>query len=94
MSQPTDVESVDRFDAAEDNSHVRGDKQIGVLAAEAGRSVADWTLWVGILGIALVAYIYGLDNNTMYAWQLAATAEFKDSPAYTAITIVRPSSSP
>lgn len=89
MSQSTDVEHVERWDASKDSHEDLGDKQIGVLAAEAGRSVADWTLWVGILGIALVAYLAGLDNNTMWAWQTAATSAFNDYPAYTAIGIVQ-----
>ncbi|KAJ1025186.1 hypothetical protein NDA16_002691 [Ustilago loliicola] len=93
MSQPADVEHVERdehWDAKRvEKKHLTGEKQIGVLAAEAGRSVADWTLWVGILGIALVAYIAGLDNNTMYAWQTSATTEFNDYPAYTSIGVVQ-----
>ncbi|KAJ9474585.1 Siderophore iron transporter 1 [Pseudozyma hubeiensis] len=94
MSQPSDVENVERerWDASQDshdNRHDLNDKQIGVVAAEAGRSVADWTLWVGILGIALVAYLYGLDNNTMYAWQTYATTSFNDYPAYTAVSVVQ-----
>lgn len=89
MSQSADVEHGKRGDASEGSRVYSGDKQIGVLAAEAGRSVADWTLWVGILGIALVAYLAGLDNNTMYAWQTAATTQFKDYPAYTAIGVVQ-----
>ncbi|SPO29685.1 probable siderophore iron transporter mirC [Ustilago trichophora] len=95
MSQPTDVEHVEhvehaeRWDASQDSHDHLGEKQIGVIAAEAGRSVADWTLWVGILGIALVAYLAGLDNNTMWAWQTTATTKFNQYPAYTAITIVQ-----
>ncbi|CBQ69227.1 probable siderophore iron transporter mirC [Sporisorium reilianum SRZ2] len=92
MSQPTDVEHVERWDASQESHEhdaQHANKQIGVLAAEAGRSVADWTLWVGILGIALVAYLAGLDNNTMWAWQTAATTAFEDYPAYTAVTVVQ-----
>ncbi|SNX83999.1 probable siderophore iron transporter mirC [Melanopsichium pennsylvanicum] len=92
MSQPSDVEHIERLDASQD-AHAKDeghtDKQIGVIAAEAGRSVADWTLWVGILGIALVAYLAGLDNNTMWAWQTAATTQFGQYPSYTAITVVQ-----
>ncbi|TKY88731.1 hypothetical protein EX895_002362 [Sporisorium graminicola] len=93
MSQYVDVEHVERSDATqefhEQDHHQHGDKQIGVLAAEAGRSVADWTLWVGILGIALVAYLAGLDNNTMWAWQTYSTTAFKEYQVYTAIAIVQ-----
>ncbi|SJX64867.1 probable siderophore iron transporter mirC [Sporisorium reilianum f. sp. reilianum] len=92
MSQPTDVEHVERWDVSQESHEhdaQHANKQIGVLAAEAGRSVADWTLWVGILGIALVAYLAGLDNNTMWAWQTAATTAFEDYPAYTAVTVVQ-----
>ncbi|KAJ1022305.1 hypothetical protein NDA13_005216 [Ustilago tritici] len=93
MSQTTDVNHVERdahWDASRvEEKHLSGEKQIGVLAAEAGRSVAGWTLWVGILGIALVAYIAGLDNNTMYAWQTSATTEFNDYGAYTSVTVVQ-----
>ncbi|EST09370.1 Major facilitator superfamily [Kalmanozyma brasiliensis GHG001] len=90
MAPATDVEQSERASQdSHDHSEHHDDKQIGVLAAEAGRSVADWTLWVGILGIALVAYLAGLDNNTMYAWQTAATSAFNDYPAYTAVTVVQ-----
>ncbi|PWN48195.1 putative siderophore iron transporter mirC [Violaceomyces palustris] len=64
-------------------------KQIGVLSAEAARGIAGWSLWVGILGIAMVAYCYGLDNSTFYAWQTYATTEFNDYAAYTSISIVQ-----
>ncbi|EPQ26745.1 uncharacterized protein PFL1_05724 [Pseudozyma flocculosa PF-1] len=86
MSGKLDVEGAPAFS---DNDDVFAEKQAGVVTAEAGRSVAGWTLWIGILGIALVAYIAGLDNNTMYAWQTAATTEFNDFAAYTAIGIVQ-----
>ncbi|PWZ00005.1 putative siderophore iron transporter mirC [Testicularia cyperi] len=90
MSQPVDVEHVERrVDSIDTAVHPSPDKQIGVLAAEAGRSMATWTLWVGIIGIAMTAYLYGLDNNTMYAWQTAATTQFGDFPAYTAIAVVQ-----
>lgn len=64
-------------------------KQNGVLTAEAGRAVAGWTLWSGILGIGLVAYLYGLDNNTMWGWLSYATTSWGDYPKYTAIYIIQ-----
>lgn len=90
MSHPTGVvERAEEESSFSESQETLNDKQIGVIAAEAGRSVADWTLWVGIFGIALVAYLAGLDNNTMYAWQTAATMQFNGYPAYTAISIVQ-----
>lgn len=91
MSQRHDEEqTVGRRSSSVNSSEVDlQDKQIGVVSAEAGRSIAGWTLYVGILGIAMVAYLYGLDNNTMYAWQTAATTQFGDYPAYTAIAVVQ-----
>lgn len=92
MSRPFDAENVEHRDTSHDShdhTDQLADKQIGVVAAEAGRTVADWTLWMGILGIALVAYLYGLDNNTMWAWQTYATTSFNDYPAYTAVSVVQ-----
>ncbi|CAO1625701.1 unnamed protein product [Parajaminaea phylloscopi] len=43
-------------------------KSQGVLTAEALRTLKGWPLWVLYVGIAFTAYVYGLDNNTMYAY--------------------------
>lgn len=53
MSQPHQEEQIDgrRAYSVDSASEVDlHDKQIGVVSAEAGRSIAGWTLWVGILG--------------------------------------------
>lgn len=36
----------------------------GVITAETVQTLKGWPLWVLYLGIALTAYVYGLDNNT------------------------------
>lgn len=41
------------------------EKSPGVLTAEAAAAIVGWKIWAVYLGIALTAYVTGLDNNTM-----------------------------
>lgn len=57
----------DETSSAASSHHVEeaGEKQAGVLTAEAASAVVGWKIWAIYLGIALTAYVTGLDNNTM-----------------------------
>ncbi|KDN46979.1 MFS general substrate transporter [Tilletiaria anomala UBC 951] len=63
--------------------------QLGVVKAEAARRVVGWQLYVAWLGIALVSYVYGLDNNTTYAYLTAAATFFSDYNLYPAMSVVQ-----
>lgn len=63
-------------------------KQIGVLGAEAAKQVAGWRLWTLYVGIALTAYVAGLDNNTTFAYQQAGASAFLQYPLYASVISV------
>ncbi|CAO1627106.1 unnamed protein product [Sympodiomycopsis kandeliae] len=64
-------------------------KQVGVLTAEAASTIVGWKIWAIYIGIALTAYVYGLDNNTMYAYLQAATMNLGKFPLYTTISVIQ-----
>ncbi len=63
--------------------------QAGVIKAEAAKAVAGHWIYVAWLGIALVSYCYGLDNNTLYAYLQAAATRFEAQPLYSSISVVQ-----
>lgn len=63
-------------------------KPPGVLTIEAARAVASWQLWVLYIGIGLTAYVYGLDNNTMYAYLQAAANNANKYPLYSTLSTI------
>ena len=81
-------DSVDekRRDSYSDASSV--EKQAGVQVAEASYQVSGWKIWLAWLGLALTAYVTGLDNNTQYAYQQAAATQFESFPLYLSVIAV------
>lgn len=73
-------------DFSDDASSV--EKQVGVQKAEASYQVSGWKIWLAWLGLALTAYVTGLDNNTQYAYQIQASTVFKSYPLYTSVIAV------
>eukprot|EP00026_Physarum_polycephalum_P005798 Phypoly_transcript_05836.p1 GENE.Phypoly_transcript_05836~~Phypoly_transcript_05836.p1 ORF type:complete len:563 (-),score=76.57 Phypoly_transcript_05836:109-1797(-) len=71
-------------------SESEGPKHMGVKAAEeAARTIAGWPLWMGIVGISLVAYVYSLDNNSSYSYLTYGLEEFRSFESYTTIYTVQ-----
>lgn len=64
------------------------EKQVGVKTAEASYQVSGKLIWVAWLGLALTAYVTGLDNNTMYAYQQQAATVFQKYPLYLSVISV------
>ncbi|WPG98213.1 Hypothetical protein R9X50_00100000 [Acrodontium crateriforme] len=83
-----DGEAPPAYDPERTLSHDIQEKQLGVVKAEASMQVSGWLYWVLIVGIFLTAYVTGLDNNTMYAYQQGATAVFGVYPLYTSVIAV------
>ncbi|UZJ53188.1 hypothetical protein CBS101457_002508 [Exobasidium rhododendri] len=89
---------VDKRDSSDrHHSHLRDDfsddtssleKQAGVKVAEASYQVSGWRIWLAWLGLALTAYVTGLDNNTQYAYQFQASTDFNAVPLYTSVIAV------
>ena len=66
--------------------------QHGVLTAEGAKRLASNNkvhLLLAWLGIGLVSYVNGLDNNTNYAWIGAATQRFDAYLLYPTVTVMQ-----
>lgn len=78
-----DDDDDDISDASSDS-----EKQVGVKAAEASYQVSGSLIWLAWIGLALTAYVTGLDNNTTYAYQTAASMQFQTYPLYLSVIAV------
>ncbi|KAK0522957.1 hypothetical protein OC842_006312 [Tilletia horrida] len=73
----------------ETESVVSEGKQPGVAAAAAAWNLAPGMLIVAWLGIAMVAYAYGLENNMTYATLTQATGLFKQFQWYPTLNVIQ-----
>jgi MFS family permease len=71
-----------------DAASTDSEKQVGVKAAEASYQVSGSLIWFAWIGLALTAYVTGLDNNTTYAYQTAASMQFQSYPLYLSVISV------
>lgn len=90
MEETKDVERHDSagVDSAASLNDDLKDKQIGVAAAEASKELSGPLFWLVVIGVLLTAYVTGLDNNTMYAYQQAGATVFGQSPLYLSVIAV------
>lgn len=79
-------ESSDHEDRSDSSSTL--EKQAGVKTAEASYQVSGALIWLAWLGLGLTAYVYGLDNNTTYAYQQQAATVFGKFPLYSSVIAV------
>jgi len=67
-----------------------GDKSPGVRRIEIiGQFFEGWHKWVLFFAIFLIAYVYGLDGFTRYAYQSQATSSFSASAQISTVSVVR-----
>jgi MFS family permease len=83
LDKPRDSHDDDVSDASSDS-----EKQVGVKTAEASYQVSGSYIWLAWIGLALTAYVTGLDNNTTYAYQTAASMQFNTYPLYLSVISV------
>lgn len=72
--------------------HEKSIAQLGVDKAEAARAYAHSNTFMLVLawiGIGLVSYVNGLDNQTMYAYLSNATSYFGSYTTYTSVSVVQ-----